>query len=133
MKVPAPPIVSEVKLGPLSKNVRKHFTTLRLSVEMWKAVAVRRGANEVEFQNQISVLKSDNALLRERNSKWETQLRQNSNNSSKPPSSDPLHKARKVLGRIRTMKKTGGQPGHESKRNRAEGIIPLRVSSTVEG
>ena len=62
MKLPAPPNVSEVELGPLSKNARKHFTTLRHYGEMWKAVAVRRGSNEVEFQNQISVLKSDNAF-----------------------------------------------------------------------
>ena len=72
MKLPAPPIVSEVELGPLSKNARKQFTTLRHYGEMWKIVAIRREANEVEFQNQISVLKSDNSLLRERVSKWET-------------------------------------------------------------
>ena len=72
MKVPSPPIVSEVKLGPLSKNVRKHFTTLRLSVEILNAVVDRQEANEVEFQNQISLLKSDNAFLRERVAKWET-------------------------------------------------------------
>ena len=72
MKFPAPPIVSEVELGPLSKNAQKHFTALRHYGEMWKTVAVRGGANEVEFQNQISVLKSNNALLRERVAKWET-------------------------------------------------------------
>ena len=54
------------------KLKRDENTALRHYGEMWKTVAVRGGANEVEFQNQISVLKSNNALLRERVAKWET-------------------------------------------------------------
>ena len=72
MKLPAPPNVSEKDFERLLKLERAQNTTLRHYGEMWKAEAVRRGANEVEFQNQISVLKSDNALLRERVAKWET-------------------------------------------------------------
>ena len=65
MKLPAPPNVSEKDFERLLKLKRAESTALRHYGEMWKAVAVRRGANKVEFQNQISVLKSDNALLRE--------------------------------------------------------------------
>jgi transposase len=113
MKLPAPPIVSEVELGPLSKNARKHFTALRHYGEMWKAEAVRRGGEITRLLTRDVEREKEMIVLRERNSKLETQHRQNSNNSSKQPSSDPLHKVRKMLDRIQSKKKTGDQPGHE--------------------
>ena len=44
---------------------------------------------------------------------WEARLRQNSHNSSNPPSSDPLYQAKRMLDMERSRKKAGGQPGHE--------------------
>ena len=72
MKFHNHPIVSDTDFGRMLKLKRDENTALRHYGEMWKTVAVRGGANEVEFQNQISVLKSNNALLRERVAKWET-------------------------------------------------------------
>ena len=95
------------------KLERAENTALRHYGEMWKAVAVRRGAEITRVLTRNVEQEKEKIVLRERNSKWETQLRQNSNNSSKPRSSDPLHKAKKMLDRIRSKKKTGGQPGHE--------------------
>ena len=88
---------------------------------MWKAEAVHRGAEITRLFTRDVEREKKMIVLRDRNSKLETQLRQNSNNSSKPPSSDPHHKFRKVLGRIRSKKKTGGQPGHER-----EQILPTK-------
>ena len=133
MKFHNPSIVSDTDFGRLLKLKRDENTALRHLVEILNAVAVRREVEITRVLTRDVEREKEMIVLRERNSKLEMQLRQNSNNSSKPPSSDPLHKARKMLDRIRTKKTTGGQPDHESKRNRAEGIIPLRVGSTVEG
>ena len=95
------------------KLERAENTALRHLVEILNAVAVRRGAEITRLLTRNVEQEKEKIVLRERNSKWETQLRQNSNNSSKPRSSDPLHKAKKMLDRIRSKKKTGGQPGHE--------------------
>ncbi len=76
-------------------------------------MAFLQEAEILELKAEIKALREENAQLRERVAQLEAQLRQNSNNSSKPPSSDPLHlAAKKLQDKIRSGKKTGGQPGH---------------------
>lgn len=72
----------------------------------------------VEAQNvEIRSLKSENAVLKERLSKYEEpQPPKNSGNSSVPPSKDKMDdeiKRRTTSLREKSGKKPGGQPGHE--------------------
>lgn len=64
---------------------------------------------------QIELLKAQNAVLEARVEKLEGQLAKNSTNSSKPPSSDGLKKAKPKSRREKGKRKSGGQPGHEGK------------------
>lgn len=61
------------------------------------------------FQNQQKTI----AILEERVRALEDQLAKNSQNSSKPPSSDGLKKPRSRGLRKSSGRKSGGQPGHE--------------------
>ncbi|MHB1999507.1 MAG: IS66 family transposase [Solirubrobacteraceae bacterium] len=76
------------------------------------------GRAELEAEN--AALRAENALLRERIEELERRLGQNSRNSSMSPSSDPP-KSRAERRRAardaykRSMRKSGGQPGHEGK------------------
>ena len=75
---------------------------------------------------RISELEVDNAQLRADNAELRARLGQNSQNSSKPPSSDPPGTPRppkEPTGRAR-----GGQPGHKGhKRERlpADRVVPV--------
>jgi transposase len=70
----------------------------------------------IQYQGEeIELLKRQNAELEARLEKLERQLAKNSSNSSKPPSSDGLKKAKPKSRREKGKRLTGGQHGHEGK------------------
>lgn len=62
---------------------------------------------------RIALLEKQNAELGARVAKLEGQVAKNSSNSSKPPSSDGLKKAKPKSRRERGKRKSGGQAGHK--------------------
>jgi transposase len=83
----------------------------------------------------VLALLDEVVLLRERVEELERRLGQNSGNSSKPPSSDPpaSRAERRRLAREaykRSMRKSGGQPGHEGKTR--ELVARERLDKRVE-
>jgi len=70
-----------------------------------------------ELKSAIAKLVEENEQLRARVAELEEALKQNSGNSSKPPSSDPIGKKPKKRKRAKGKKrKPGGQPGHKGTR-----------------
>src|SRR3982751_3316388 len=67
--------------------------------------------------------------LEKRIADLEARLARDSSNSSKPPSSEPLHVKRQPP-RPRSGRRPGGQPGH--KRHARELVPPERLAATID-
>lgn len=69
----------------------------------------------VSLQAEVVTLRAENARLQARVAELEAQLRANSRNSSRPPSSEGLVKPAPRSQRRRSGRKPGGQPGHDGR------------------
>ena len=96
-------------------------------------------------REELTVLAHNNPMalvdiimtLEQRVEYLESQLKQNSSNSSKPPSSDGLKKPKPKNLRTSTGRKSGGQPGHSGQTlkrvDHPDKIVPLEVTSCTCG
>jgi len=85
-----------------------------------------RDARIAELEAKIALLEAENATLRAENADLRARLGQNSQNSSKPPSSDPPGVSRVPKGP--TGRSRGGQPGHKAhqrERLPADRVVPV--------
>lgn len=80
-----------------------------------------------ELRALVAELLAENARLRARIAELEEQLRQNSRNSSKPPSSDM---GRRKVPKVPGGRKPGGQPGHAG--TTREIVPPEKVDEIVD-
>ena len=92
-------------------------------------------AENAELRAQNALLREQVATLRVEVEELKRRLGQNSSNSSKPPSSDPpmSRQERRALARKRakeSLRKQGGQPGHEGKHRQM--APPERVDEAFE-
>ena len=84
---------------------------------------------EAELEALNAELRAQNAALRARIEELERRLGQNSQNSSRPPSSDPPSAPERKRGK-RSRRKRGGQPGHPA--GKRELVAPERVNERLE-
>ena len=87
-----------------------------------------------EVSEENEALKRENEMLREDNERLKSIINNDSNNSSKPPSSDqkPNKRANEYNGRKRSGKKRGGQTGHKGRALSKEDAEELIRSGKVK-
>jgi transposase len=96
-------------------GIKNHYEKeiAELTAKIAELTALIQQQNEIiQRQNEIiEALQKENESLRAENAELKTQLKQNSRNSSKPPSADVFHKP--VSLRTSSGKKQGAQAGHK--------------------
>ena len=93
-----------VDIPPTAKDLPPFSTTLKVSAEDWEATPASVKDLIRQLFDELQHLQAEVQQLRE-------QLGKHSQNSSKPPSSDPPQ-APKYSPKARTGRPAGGQPGH---------------------
>ncbi|MBY0587585.1 hypothetical protein K2X85_10430 [bacterium] len=88
---------------------------IRIPQELWDTIPAPAQAALLVVFAQMDQLEKRVADLEAEVDDLKAPLKQNSSNSSKPPSSDPFHVKRRPLEKP-SGKKRGGQPGHERHR-----------------
>ncbi len=100
---------------------------LPLPPAIWDALPAEGRALILALQAQVVALQAEVAALHTQRREWEARLGQDSSNSSRPPSSDPLHAPRKPHV-SRTGRRRGGQPGHPG---RFRSLLPVEQVDEV--
>ena len=99
-----------------------------LPPEVWNALPVEARALIEAMRLQIESLSQQVHVLRDEVRSLKGQLQTNSRNSSKPPSTDPLHFKRQPP-KPPSGKKRGGQPGHQ--RATRPLVPPQQLADTI--
>ena len=100
---------------------------LPLPPAIWDALPAEGRALILALQAQVVALQAEVAALHTQRREWEARLGQDSSNSSRPPSSDPLHAPRKPHV-SRTGRRRGGQLGHPG---RFRSLLPVEQVDEV--
>ena len=114
---------SEIEIGG-TRLPRADWEATPASVQSLVAVLL---ATIAQQQEQISQLSAQRAVMSERVCHLEEQVRQTSQNSSRPPSSEGFGKA-KQPPRQAGKRRRGGQPGHEGQ---SRDLYPIEACSEV--
>lgn len=90
----------------------KAIDSLLVQIQQLQKQLLQQSENNECLKEQLEARDQELAILRLRIKELEGQLAKNSNNSSKPPSSDGLKKPKPKSLRKKTGRNTGGQAGH---------------------
>lgn len=97
------------------KEKEKTIRRLEKKVGTFEATVEKKNEEIHRLQATVNVLTHANTVLKEENARLKSQLQNNSDNSSNPPSGDQKggKSANRYNGRKKTEKKQGAQPGHK--------------------